>query len=89
MPLNRLHAIIRDLEAELASSANVDDDVRERLEQAVAEIQSAIQQEDPSQLEPDTLAARLTAAAERFESSHPTLFGIVGRIVNALGQLGI
>jgi hypothetical protein len=89
MPLKRLKVILRDLEAELASSTSVDDDVRERLEQAIAEIQSAIQQEDPSQLEADTLSARLSAAAERFESSHPTLFGMVGRIVDALGQLGI
>jgi signal transduction histidine kinase len=89
MPLDKLKAILQDLEAELTSLTNVDDEVREHLEEAIAEIQSAIQREDPSQLEPHTLSARLTAAAERFESSHPTLFGIVGRIVNVLGQMGI
>ncbi|MFV1967002.1 MAG: DUF4404 family protein [Pirellulaceae bacterium] len=89
MPLDKLKATLQDLETELNSLTSVDDEVRELLEEASAEIQSAIHGKDPSQLEPHSLSARLSAAAEHFESSHPTLFGIVGRIVDVLGQMGI
>ena len=89
MPLDKLKATLQDLEAELNSLTTVDDEARQLLEEAIADIHSAIHPEDPAQLEPDTLSARLTAIAEDFESSHPTLFGIVGRIINVLGQMGI
>jgi len=89
MPLNKLKDTLRDLETELNSLTTVDSEIRELLEEAAAEIQTAIHREDPSQLEPHSLSEKLTTAAEDFESSHPTLFGIVSRIVDVLGQMGI
>ncbi len=89
MPLNKLKATLQDLEAELNSLTTVDDEARQLLEEAIADIHAAIHPEDPAELEPETLSARLAAVAEDFESSHPALFGMVGRIINALGRMGI
>ncbi len=87
--LQKLKATIQDLETELESLTAIDADTREMLEEAVAEIHTALRKEDPQHLEPHSLAERLKTAAEQFESSHPTLFGVVSRTIDILGQMGI
>ena len=52
------------------------------LEEAVAEIQTALHKQAPEQLETQSLAERLKTAAEEFESSHPTLFGVISRTID-------
>jgi len=84
--IDRLRATVRELEKELASLSEIDDQTRDVLEEAVQEIRDALR---PQDLEPQSLASRLKLAAEDFESSHPTLFGIVSRMIDALGQMGI
>ncbi|MBM4000444.1 MAG: DUF4404 family protein [Planctomycetes bacterium] len=37
----------------------------------------------------DAHGTRLREAIERFETSHPTLTAVLGRLVDALGQMGI
>ena len=37
----------------------------------------------------DSLARRLADGARHFENSHPTLFGSVGSVVDALSRMGI
>lgn len=87
--IQKLKATIQDLESELESLASVDSVTRQMLEEAVAEIQSALQKQDPQQLETHSLTERLKTTAEQFESSHPTLFGVVSRMIDVLGQMGI
>lgn len=84
--IERLRATIRELESELAQLSEIDEQTREVLEQAALEIRGAL---DPEDLEHQSLASRLKHAAERFETSHPNLFGIVSRTIDALGQIGI
>jgi hypothetical protein len=87
--LEKLKATIRDLEAELNSLTSVDAETRGLLEEAVEEIQSAMHKQPPSHLEPHSVAEKLKEVAEQFESSHPNLFGIVSRVIDSLGRMGI
>ena len=86
----KLKAMIRELETELASLDSIDPETRDVLANAIAEISDTLRKKEPGSLEgQQSLVERLEEAAEGFESSHPTLSGIVGRMVNALGQMGI
>jgi hypothetical protein len=86
--LEKIRETIRDLEAELASLDSIDQETRSVLETAVTEI-SEILQRPGSAASRDSLANRLQQVAQGLESSHPNLFGVVERTVNALGQMGI
>ncbi len=85
----KLQATIDELQAELASLQTVDDETRAVLEEAVEEIHAALGKEAHADLGESSLITRLRDAAEQFEASHPTLFGIVSRTIDALGQMGI
>ena len=86
--IEKLRARVAELEAELASLPEIDDEAREVLTEAVTEIQTALQK-SPGDIEHHTLTERLRDAAKEFESSHPTLFGVVSRTIDALAQMGI
>lgn len=85
----KLQATIEELQAELASLETVDDQTRAALEEAVGEIQAALHKEEHGELGESSLITKLRDSAEQFEASHPTLFGIVSRTIDALGQMGI
>ena len=85
--IEKLRQTVKELEEELASVEAFDDDTRQMLEEAVSEIQTVLQEE--GELEPDSVIERLRSAEEEFQVSHPTLSGIVARMIDALGQLGI
>jgi len=85
----KLQATIEELQAELASLETVDDQTRAKLEEAVGEIQAALGKQAHDELGETSLISRLRESAEQFEASHPTLFGIVSRTIDALGQMGI
>lgn len=88
--LDKLKETLRELETELSSLDSIDHETRSVLESALTDISEALRRRDPGAIaERQSLATRLQEAAEGFESSHPTLFGIVERTVNALGQMGI
>jgi hypothetical protein len=87
--LEKLKTTVRELEAELHSIDSLDAEAQRLLEEAVSEMQTAIQRSDPHHLEPESLSDNLRQAAERFESTHPTLFGVVSRMIDALAQMGI
>ena len=86
--IEKLKATISELESELESLESIDPETRDVLEEAMQDIQTALDK-DVDQLEHDSLATRLKEAAEEFESSHPTLFGVVTRMIDTLGQMGI
>jgi chromosome segregation ATPase len=87
--LKKLQATLDELEQELHSLESLDQHTRELLEEAAREIQTALDILDPHHLKPHSLTERLTHAARRFESTHPTLSTVVGRIIDLLGQMGI
>ncbi len=87
--IERLRATVEELEAELRDLDSIDDETRTVLNEAIDEIQSALKQRDATQLESLSLGDRLQRTVESFEESHPTLAGIVMRVADLLGQIGI
>ena len=86
---NRIKATLAELEEELRALPSFDDETRKVLEETVQEIQSALAPDEPGELQPESLADRLGATAQQFEESHPTLTGIISRLIDGLGQMGI
>lgn len=86
----RLRATIADLERELQAGGEVDAQTRAMLLDAVEEIQAALHNKTAAAAtEPQTLSERLTLSAAEFDVSHPTLAGLLRRVVDALAQIGI
>ena len=85
----RIKATLAELEEELRTMPSVDCETRRVLEETVAEIQSALAPDEPGELEPESLVDRLGATTQQFEESHPTLTGIISRLIDGLGQMGI
>ncbi|MBC8353556.1 MAG: DUF4404 family protein [Planctomycetes bacterium] len=86
--IEKLRATVTELEAELASLSELDEQTRTLLEEAVSELQATLSKQ-PAEIEHHSLTERLTESAEAFRLSHPTLFGIVKRTIDALAQMGI
>jgi hypothetical protein len=87
--LERLRATVRELEAELKSLHQVDPQTKYLLEEVRAEIEAKLHGSAAESPARELLSTRLSAAAERMETTHPTLFGLVTRLADALAQLGI
>lgn len=87
--LEKLQAAVQDLEQAIGEVDTLDPQAREALEQAARDIQQALAGATPSGSPAPSVAGRLQEAARQFETSHPTLAGVLERIVDALGQLGI
>ncbi len=88
-PIDKLRATVAELEHELQSVETLDAEARAALEQAVADILVALGKAAPGQRAPQSLVDRLHAAAQEFEGSHPTVTGILSRLIDGLGQMGI
>jgi hypothetical protein len=88
--IEKLKATLRELEAEMASvpAPELDAEARALLERTVTELQAALETQ-PEELEPQSLADRLTESAESFRISHPTLFSVLNRTADALSRIGI
>ena len=87
--LEKLRATLRELKQELQSLDTMDVQTRQSLEDVMHEIDSSLHESNEIGDQHHTLVERLKEAAQGFEDSHPTLFGIVGRIIDGLGQIGI
>jgi chromosome segregation ATPase len=87
--LERLRTTVEELEGELRNLDSIDDETRSVLYEAIDEIQSALARRDAAKLESNSLGERLHRSVESFEESHPTLAGIVMRVADLLGQIGI
>ena len=87
--IEKLRGIVKELEAELESLDPLDAESRQVLEEALEELRSALGQKDTASLESESLLQRLRDAEEHFQVSHPTISGLVLRMINGLGQLGI
>lgn len=71
---------------ELSETDDLDQEEVERLRQTMHEIQSVLDQRED---ESASLSERVSASARRFEESHPALTRSLGRIADALQQMGI
>lgn len=88
MPRERLRETVSELERELDSLHSIDPETRVLLESVVGELQEVLQSDSPGE-KTESLSERITHAAQDFETSHPTLGGILSRVIDLLGQIGI
>jgi chromosome segregation ATPase len=88
--LERLRSTLRELKDELHSVAELDSQTRQSLEEVVRDIHASLHDsETPHDIEHQRLTDKLRQAAHGFEESHPTLAGIVSRMIDGLSQIGI
>ena len=85
----KLRLTLAELEAELRDIDSLDDDTRSLLSEAAKEISGVLVRGTQQTTAHHTLSARLIGSVETFETAHPTLAGIVQRLVDGLGQMGI
>jgi hypothetical protein len=87
--VDKLRQLVKDLEAELAAIETDDAASRAGLTETLADLRTALGKLDSEPLAPDSLITRFRVAEESFQVSHPTVSGLVLRMIDALGQLGI
>ena len=88
--IDNLKATVAELEAELQSI-----ETRRRRHSRGAGTSGAghprrvAQAAAPGERAPQSVMDRLHAAAQEFEETHPTVTGILSRLIDGLGQMGI
>lgn len=83
-----LSTTLASLHEALESADSLDPRHREELRKALDEIQELLGAEDGSDSH-RSLLERLSKLTAHFEEEHPALTEAIGRVVHALGQLGI
>jgi len=86
--LDKLRAVLSELEAELRELDSIDDETREALADAAAEIATILRRGKRSPAA-EPVETTLRDRVVEFEASHPQLAGILTRLLDGLGQLGI
>jgi len=87
-PDSSLKEIIDELREALDAPDDLDDDLRVELRSAAQEILEALDPEHERELT-SSLRERLTNSLERFQESHPRVTAAIGRLADALSDLGI
>jgi len=87
--IDKLRATVSELEQELHTLQTVDDETQQLLRQALQEIRTVLHEEEQAALQRRTLSDQLQTAAQSFENSHPALTGLLSRLIDGLGQMGI
>jgi hypothetical protein len=88
-PVEKLKSLVKELEAALEASELSDAASRQSLAEVLVDLRTALDRAGVEPIASDSLAARFRAAEADFQVSHPTISGLVLRMIDALGQLGI
>lgn len=90
MTREELIATLRNLHGELARADSVDASTREAFARVAADIERLTNPEEPTSAE-DAQASQegLTGFINEFEAEHPKLAESIGRVADALQNLGI
>jgi hypothetical protein len=83
-----LNETIDELRDALEAPDDLDEELRAELRSAAEEILEALDPDHERQLS-GSLRERLTNTLERFEKSHPKITETVGRLADALSDMGI
>ena len=88
-PRKELQESIDHLRDELASGAPLTSNDRELLENILGEVSGVIQSEQEHHSLAEEFFDDLREMGDRFEETHPKVALVIGRIADALSQLGI
>ncbi len=90
MPKERLRQLLRELHDELERTNSVEPDSRQLLTGVMWDLQEILERSDEEALDgAGTFGDTLRDATLQFEGEHPTLAALLGRVVDALSQIGI
>lgn len=84
----KLQEALEELHEALGAAQDLAAGDREQLEGAVADIRRTLG-EPAREGEPDSFLRMLRDAVDRFEDRHPELTKVIGRVADALSDLGI
>jgi len=87
--IQELRRLVDELEEELHGIDSLDEKSRLVLREAAEEIQAALHKDDVDGIEHATMTEGLNDMVSEFKSSHPTLYAVVNRMIDVLGQMGI
>lgn len=96
--IEKLRSTLAELEAELSELDSLDPASRRRLEEVAAEIDATLRRSDdyanershePASEAAPSVRDQLVENVELFRVQHPTVAGILQRLVDGLAQLGI
>ncbi len=91
--IEELRDTLAQLHEQLESGDPAQGETRDLLQEALGEIQGALDRagtgEQPSSDDDLTLRDRLSRMTEDFEEEHPKLAAAIGRVADALSNLGI
>jgi hypothetical protein len=88
-PRQQLQESIDHIREELASGEPLSSEDRKLLENVLGEVSGVIQSDQTEHSLAEEFFDDLREMGERFEESHPKLSIVIGRIADALSQLGI
>ncbi|HEY2838801.1 MAG TPA: DUF4404 family protein [Pirellulales bacterium] len=87
---NDLRDTLVQLHEKLRDMRDVNDETRVLLLEIIDDIRLVIGGSAPTDRDGHgSLIARLRAAEHAFEATHPTLAGVIGGLIDILGQMGI
>ncbi len=87
MNRQRVAVLLEELHEELASAKTVDQSLAEQLRDTVDEIQEVLADSEPADALP--LVQRLRESVYHLPDNHPGLKNMIGRVADALSQIGI
>jgi len=89
MPRDQLRESIAHLQEELSGGEPLSPDDRARLESVLGEVSGILESDDSGEPNSTGIFDELPSLVERFETTHPKLAVVLGRIADSLSQLGI
>lgn len=87
--VRELEDSIHHIRKELADGEPLSAADRQQLDQTLAELEIILDENEEQDSLAEPLYEELLDLSERIEKSRPTLSVLIGRIVDALGQIGI
>lgn len=86
----RLRELLEELHSQLEEDGSVRDEPRDLLQTVMGDIQERLDRgTDQAEDWPSSLGERLKESLEHFGESHPTVTSAVGRVLDALSNMGI
>lgn len=87
MEKQKVALLLDQLHAELSSAGELDDVIAEKLRSAMDEIRRTLA--EGNQATSQSMVQRLSEAVYHLPDSHPAIKDTVGRVADALSQMGI